>query len=130
MSVQGITHSPLFAAFQPTAPAVAPAAPAQTGKASEVDAEKVLQYANDIKATFNDGFQLTDIFVVISKAVDIVKEFQDFPEAERKSLAIMIVDKVIDETDGPGPDAIIDPILKAVVPFVIDMVADFADKKA
>lgn len=97
--------------------------PVDTAKpknASDVNEETVLQYAMDIKAAFDDGFQLTDLLVVITKALEITGTFVEMPSNERKQVAIDVIDKVIDITDGPGPDALLDPILKSVIAFVID----------
>ena len=49
--------------------------------------------------------------------------------ATKKNLIIKMINHIIDITDGPGDDEVLDPILKRMVPGMIDMLLDIQDGK-
>lgn len=91
--------------------------------------EQAKAAAEEIKKVFADGFQWTDLFKVVPMAMEIVEQVQGMSGEEKKATAVQIINHVIDTTDMPGPDTILDPILKKAAPFVIELVIDASSGK-
>lgn len=96
---------------------------------AEITADEIKRYAEQVIAEFADGFQFSDIFKVIPLIMEIVERIGGLTSEEKKQTVIKIVDYILDETDGPGPDVIIDPLLKRVVPYVIELVVSVSKGK-
>lgn len=78
----------------------------------------------NLKSAFADGFQFEDLATVIKEGVVFAGAFR-LTNAERRALAIRLINKLIDETDTPWlPDGLTDPLFKRVVPKLVDLVAD------
>lgn len=96
---------------------------------SQFTQEALLEAANRIKATFDDGFQLADIAVLLREGTLFAEAFA-LPGEEKKQIAVDLISKVIDDTDIPWmPDALVDPLLKSLVPNLIDLVCEAAAGK-
>jgi len=89
---------------------------------AQITVEEIKKHADAITAAFADGFQFEDLFKVIPMVMEIVEKVEGASGEEKKQTAIAIIDYVIDNTDLPGPDAILDPILKKAAPFVIELI--------
>ena len=89
---------------------------------AQITVEEIKKYADQVIAEFADGFQWTDVFHVVPMVMEIVEKVEGASGEEKKQTAIAIIDYVIDNTDLPGPDGIIDPILKKAAPFVIELI--------
>lgn len=122
--------TPLSVFLSPTATPASVDHSKDATAADQVSSEQVFAYAMEIKAAFDDGFQLSDIVLVTERAVELAEGFENMPGAEKKELAKSVIYKVIDETDGPGPDFLIDPILKLVVSFTIDKIVEKVKEQA
>ena len=57
---------------------------------------------------------------ILPKIIAYVQKFKKLSGDQKKALIIQILNVIIDKTDGPGDDAIFDPILKRLVPVLID----------
>jgi hypothetical protein len=75
--------------------------------------ERAEECAEEIVALFDDGFQLTDLFEIIPKIMEIVEAVEEMTGAEKEEAAGVILDFVVDKTDTPWlPDNLTDPFLK------------------
>lgn len=81
------------------------------------------KYAKKIIQTFGDGFQWEDIGTMILLCYNFMEEFPQLPHEHRKNTVIQILYKVVDLTDGPGPDKFIDIGLKKLIPPFVEMIA-------
>jgi len=80
-----------------------------------------MESGKEIIALFDDGFQYSDIWNSVSKAMAIVEQLDDLSGEEKKETVISIINNVIDEVDIPWvPDSMVDPILKKLVPGAIE----------
>jgi hypothetical protein len=96
---------------------------------AEVTAERIKEAVDNIKSAFADGFQLQDLSVVV-KEVTVFSEAFSLTGEEKKALAMQVASQVIDETDTPWlPDALTDPLLKKLLPSLIDLVVDASKGK-
>jgi len=89
---------------------------------AQITVEEIKKYADQVIAEFADGFQWTDVFHVVPMVMEIVEKVGGASGEEKKQTAIAIVNYVVDNTDLPGPDSLLDPILKKAAPFLIEMV--------
>lgn len=88
---------------------------------AEYTIEEAKIAAQSVVEVFADGFQWTDLFKVVPMVMEIVEKVQGMSGPEKRASALKIINFVLDETDLPGPDAILDPILKKAAPYVIDL---------
>jgi len=79
-----------------------------------------------IRELFADGFQLADLPRAAELAYAEIREGNLaglLDSTERTAAVLAILDRVIDETDAPGPDWLVDPatrmIAHAVVPGIV-----------
>jgi len=96
---------------------------------AEVTEQHIADAVLHIKEAFADGFQLEDISTVL-KEVTVFAEAFTLPGDEKKALALRVANRVIDETDTPWlPDALTDPLMKKLLPNLIDLIVDAAKGK-
>lgn len=90
-----------------------------------MNAHEVIQEAEKIAATFEDGkLSFSDIPVVVEAGTKLA-QIPGLPNQEKKDLAIKLICHVIDITDTPWlPDNWSDPFMKQFVPGAIDMIVN------
>jgi len=93
---------------------------------SESRTAKLYERVSEVAESLEDGFQITDIALLLRAAVECAETFSDLSGAAKKELALEFVKAVLRRTDGPGPDMLIDPIVEAVTPPLIDLLVDAA----
>ncbi len=82
-------------------------------------------FVQQMKNTFSDGFQWSDLVVCIGDTISFMAGFPSLSTQEKKEAAIDIIDALIDITDTPFvPDVIADPIFKALARSVINFIFD------
>ena len=74
-----------------------------------------------VAEVLRDGFHLRDLAVVLREAVELAERIGDLSGTEKRDLAVSFVREVVKRTDGPGPDLLLDPILEAIAPALIDL---------
>lgn len=85
-------------------------------------AAQIKEHAEKAMASFDDGFQWTDLLNLIPAVMEIVGSVKEMSGQEKQASAEAILDYVIDETDIPWvPDSFVDPILKKAVRVIIPM---------
>lgn len=87
------------------------------------------QMVNDILAQFNDGFQWSDVMSVVPKLMDYAESFMHLDGPAKKQKVLDLCQIVLDRTDGPGPDFLVDRGIMWVLPNVIDSLVDAAKGK-
>lgn len=78
------------------------------------------QMVNDILAQFDDGFQWADIWVIVPKLMDYSESFMDLDGPAKKQKVLDLCQVILDRTDGPGPDWIVDRGVMWLLPGAID----------
>ena len=88
-------------------------------------AAKVLyDKVDEVSARLEDGLQLSDLAYCLKAAIECSELMIDQTGPAKREIAIQFIKEVLRRTDGPGPDILIDPIIEAVVPPLIDLVVD------
>ena len=76
-----------------------------------------------------DNFSLGTVVDIIPNLIRCVEKYKTLSGTEKKRLVLELIDRFIDRTDGFGDDTVVDPILKTIVPSVIDNLIKVEDKK-
>ena len=76
--------------------------------------------------TFSDleDFGVDKIMSILPKLMQHVENYKNLRGVQKRELIISMLKHIIDITDGPGNDAIWDPILKQLVPSLIDTLVE------
>lgn len=87
-----------------------------------------VDFIEAIAITFKDisAEKLVDI---LPKIIAFVQKFKKLSGDQKKALIIQILNVIIDKTDGPGDDEVFDPILKRLVPILIDTFIKIENKE-
>ncbi len=98
-----------------------------TPESEKPTGEDLIEFAQKLKSTFEDGFQWTDLATVVNSSMQFIGSFPFLPKEEKKDCVIEIVNHLIDITDTPKlPDNFIDPIFKSVVPSFVEILFEKA----
>ena len=65
-----------------------------------------------------------NLMKIIPVLIKHVEMYKDFTGEQKKNMVVNMLKHLIDVTDGPGNDEIFDPILKRMVPGIIDTLVD------
>ena len=94
---------------------------------SEINSDRISEIIkNDVDAiskSLDDSIKdlsLDNIIDLVPQLIKCVDKYNDLKGIEKKQLVVELINHFIDITDGFGDDAIIDPLLKQIVPSVID----------
>ncbi len=82
--------------------------------------EELLLLAGHLSKTFDDGFQLTDLVIVVEGINQYLDNRYQLSLSDKRDAAIQVINHIIDMTDTPSlPDFYFDPIFKAFVPKLV-----------
>lgn len=76
-----------------------------------------------------DNFSIGSIPKVLPQLMQHVENYKNLSGGQKRELIIKMIKHIIDITDGPGDDAIWDPILKEMIPGLIDTLLEVNDRK-
>jgi hypothetical protein len=76
-----------------------------------------------------DTFSINNLMDILPKLITHVHHYKQLSGPEKKSLVINMINHIIDVTDGPGNDDIWDPIMKKLVPEIIDTLIKVENKQ-
>lgn len=87
--------------------------------------EDLLARAKELKKTFADGFQWSDLGSIIKQSYEFASSYKSLTKEEMEVCVVEIINHVIDLTDTPYlPDRFTDPMFKAMVPPFISLFGD------
>jgi len=76
-----------------------------------------------------DNFTVDKLMTVLPRLISHVENYKNLSGPEKRSLVIRMLNHIIDITDCPGDDEIWDPILKRLVPSIIDSMIKIDNKQ-
>ena len=76
-----------------------------------------------------DNFTVDKLMDVLPRLISHVENYKNLSGPEKRSLVIRMLNHIIDITDCPGDDEIWDPILKRLVPSIIDSMIKVENKQ-
>ena len=75
-----------------------------------------------------ENFSLEDCVTIVPKLIVFVEKFKLLSGLQKKDLVVEVLKLIIDKTDLPGDDSLLDPVLKQFIPKIIDTLID-VDKR-
>jgi len=85
--------------------------------------EKTLALLNEIIEEYKN-FDVGDIVKILPKLIIHLKLYKTLTGLDKRNHIINIFNYIVDKTDGPGDDAVFDPIIKNMVPEMIDLLIE------
>jgi hypothetical protein len=76
-----------------------------------------------------DNFTVDKLMVILPKLIGHVQNYKNLGGKEKRTLVIKMLNHVIDITDCPGDDEVWDPIMKRLVPSIIDTLIKVENKQ-
>lgn len=76
-----------------------------------------------------EDFSISNLTKVLPQLMKHVENYKNLRGPQKRDLVIKMVKHIIDITDGPGNDEFWDPILKKLVPGLIDTLVEINDGK-
>ena len=95
----------------------------ETKKSASLDNAFPKAVVETLKPLLED-VSVENIMKIIPALIKHVEIYKDFTGEQKKNMVINMLKHLIDVTDGPGNDEIFDPILKRLVPGIIDTLVD------
>tara|TARA_B110000495_G_scaffold9755_1_gene7072 strand:- start:479 stop:823 length:345 start_codon:yes stop_codon:yes gene_type:complete len=89
---------------------------------------KTIEMLGEIVTKYTE-FDLEDIVKVLPKLIIHLKTYKEMSGLEKKDYIIDFLKYIVDKTDGPGNDELWDPIIKRLIPGVVDLLIDVDDGK-
>ena len=71
-----------------------------------------------------EDFSVDNLMKIIPELIKHVEMYRDFTGQQKRTMVISMLRHLIDITDSPGNDELLDPILKHLVPSIIDTLVD------
>ena len=90
----------------------------------DVESKAIVESLGDL-----EDFSVSNLMSVLPKLIKHVENYKNLRGAQKRQLVISMVKHIIDITDGPGNDEVWDPILKQLVPGLIDTLIQVNDGK-
>ena len=81
--------------------------------------QDTIDFIEALSITFKD-ITAEKIVDLLPKLIGYVQKYKKLSGDQQKALIISLLNIIIDKTDGPGDDEVFDPILKRLVPVLID----------
>ena len=98
--------------------------PKKLGFLMDIESKAIAETFSNI-----EDFGVDKIMDVLPKLIQHVEHYKNLRGVQKRELIISMLKHIIDVTDGPGDDAVWDPILKKLVPSLIDTLIDVNDGK-
>ena len=68
-----------------------------------------------------DDFKIENIVEVLPQIIRHVQTFKNLSGSQKKNMIVSMLRHLVDITDGPGDDDLWDPIIKRLIPGMVDM---------
>ena len=109
----------------PSAPAAAPVADAPVVKKERVKVDFTTDIASkaliESIAPVMDDFKIENLLEVLPQIIKHVQTFKNLTGLQKKNMIVSMLRHLVDITDGPGDDELWDPIIKRLLPGMVDM---------
>mgnify|MGYP001410009399 CR=1 FL=1 len=90
----------------------------------DVESKALVESLGDL-----EDFSVSNLMKVLPRLMKHVENYKNLKGPQKRELVIKMVRHIIDITDGPGNDDVWDPILKQLVPGLIDTLIEVNDGK-
>jgi len=100
--------------------------PPVISKRVDIEGKAVIE---SIVGSFDGDLNVDNIIRLLPRLIQHVDNFKNLTGKEKKNMIISMLNHIVDITDGPGDDDILDPVIKRVIPSVIDLVLEVDNGK-
>jgi hypothetical protein len=90
----------------------------------DIESKAIVESLGDL-----EDFSVSNLMTVLPRLMKHVENYKNLRGSQKRELVIKMVKHLIDITDGPGNDEVWDPILKQLVPGLIDTLIQVNDGK-
>lgn len=90
-------------------------------KRVDIEGKAVIE---SIVGSFDGDLNVDNIIKLLPRLIQHVDNFKNLSGKEKKNMIISMLNHIVDITDGPGDDDILDPVIKRVIPSIIDLVLE------
>jgi hypothetical protein len=90
----------------------------------DVESKALVESLGDL-----EEFSVSNLMKVVPRLMKHVENYKNLKGPQKRELVIKMIRHIIDITDGPGNDVVWDPILKQLVPGLIDTLIEVNDGK-
>tara|TARA_B110001469_G_scaffold127704_1_gene149914 strand:+ start:2600 stop:3055 length:456 start_codon:yes stop_codon:yes gene_type:complete len=90
----------------------------------DVESKAIVETCADL-----ENFDVSSMMAVLPKLIKHVENYKNLRGEQKRELVISMLKHIIDITDGPGNDEVWDPILKKLIPSLIDTLIEVNDGK-
>ena len=90
----------------------------------DIESKAIVESLGDL-----EDFSVSNLMSVLPKLIKHVENYKNLRGSQKRELVIKMIRHIIDITDGPGNDEVWDPILKQLVPQLIDTLIQINDGK-
>ena len=105
-------------------PAVVEIEKKKVGFLIDVESKAIVETCADL-----ENFDVSSMMAVLPKLIKHVENYKNLRGEQKRELVISMLKHIIDITDGPGNDEVWDPILKKLIPSLIDTLIEVNDGK-
>ena len=125
LSAESSSDNVVVAVPSAPAPAAAPAADAPVVKKERVKVDFTTDIASkaliESIAPVMDDFKIENLLEVLPQIIQHVQTFKNLTGLQKKNMIVAMLRHLVDITDGPGDDELWDPIIKRLLPGMVDM---------
>jgi hypothetical protein len=90
----------------------------------DIESKAIVESLGDL-----ENFSVSNLMLVLPRLMKHVENYKNLRGSQKRELVIKMIKHIIDITDGPGNDDVWDPILKQLVPGLIDTLIQVNDGK-
>lgn len=91
--------------------------------------EKRAAFVAELLVQYKDGLSVSDLWPTAVACMEYVGQYEDWAGADKKAEVLAILKEVLASTDGPGPDALVDPLAGMLLSHGIDYIVEAARGK-
>jgi hypothetical protein len=89
---------------------------------------KTQELLNEIVAEYKE-FDLEDIVKILPKLIVHFKLYKNKTADQKLDIIVNVLKYIVDKTDGPGNDELFDPIIKRLIPGMVNLLIEVDNGK-
>ena len=89
---------------------------------------KTQELLNEIVAEYKE-FDLEDIVKILPKLIVHFKLYKNKSTDQKLDIIVNVLKYIVDKTDGPGNDELFDPIIKRLIPGMVNLLIEVDNGK-
>ena len=124
VNVEGNTTTEMVVDKPKTPETVVETKQKKVGFLIDIESKAIVETCADL-----ENFDVSSMMTVLPKLIKHVENYKNLRGEQKRELVISMLKHIIDITDGPGNDEVWDPILKKLIPSLINTLIEVNDGK-